>query len=179
MVLPTMRNSRIALAENVSIWTALIIMQYTNDTENEYFRKTGNPIFRMVGINPSTSSSRGMYRERMGFLSNPSNVHESACMPRVSEKMSTVRPMANDTDSRALMLSDTGSLMINRMKMYGTATLNMQIRLNTKAWSSTSTMYSNMYWISVFAIGVIVMLVCQLPTSRFRFCWYFSVLSLY
>lgn len=66
-------------------------------------------------------------------LENPSNVHESACMPRVSEKMSTVRPMANDTDSRALMLSDTGSLMINRMKMYGTATLNMQIRLNTKA----------------------------------------------
>lgn len=114
--------------ENASIVN--IKIQYIKTMVNRNL-KYGKKPTDLIDTSPSDiSSSRGMYSLRIYFRINASIVHARACIPCVSENISTVNPVKNDIVKTIFIFIVKGNLTMKYINTNGIATLNKQMLLH-------------------------------------------------
>ena len=114
--------------ENASIVNT--IMQYNRTIDNKYLKYDANPIDFIVTSPSEISSSRGTYSLKIFLLTKDVIVHASACIPCVSENISTNNPVKNEIVRTILMFKVRGNLTSRYINIIGIAILNRQMLLH-------------------------------------------------
>lgn len=153
IVLDTICPNNLKKLKNENASIVKTIMQYKRTMDNKYLKYDAKPIDLIVTSPSEISSSRGTYSLKIFLLTKDMIVQAKACIPCVSENISTNNPVKNAIVRTILMFKVKGNLISKYMNIIGIAILNRHMLLQMTTCANIRTKNNIIKLIAVFPIS--------------------------